>query len=148
MTGSKQLLDCRFHPRYGILYPDDEGWAGSPIRCPMWRTVSGRGKLCRFLLTSSVQCSEVVVMPKAGKTRKIRYIPTVFPADHSWTMSRHWCLALRGFVCLFVWLRPRHAEVPRPGTEPMPQQSQCRILNWLNHQGTPVLGLLKRKYFG
>lgn len=34
-------------------------------------------------------------------------------------------------------------EVPRPGTEPMPLQRQCRIPTLLSHQGTPVMQFLK-----
>ena len=36
----------------------------------------------------------------------------------------------------FFWLYPQHAKVPRPGTEPAPQQWQHQILNPLSHQGT------------
>ena len=54
------------------------------------------------------------------------------------------------YVVLFYfifWLHPQHAEVPRPGIEPMPQQWpkpqqwQSQILNTLSHQGTPSLTL-------
>ena len=44
---------------------------------------------------------------------------------------------------LFFWPHPWHAEVPRPGIEPLPQewpvqhQWQCQILNLLSPQGTP-----------
>lgn len=31
-----------------------------------------------------------------------------------------------------------HAEVLGPGIEPAPQQRQCRILDPLDHQGTPL----------
>ena len=34
---------------------------------------------------------------------------------------------------------PWHVEVPRPGTDPAPQQWQCWILNSLNHLGTPEI---------
>ena len=41
------------------------------------------------------------------------------------------------FFFFFFWSHPRHAEVPGPGIEPMPQQGQHQILNPLSHQGTP-----------
>lgn len=86
---AKWMSDHRSHPEYGILFLDDEGWVGSPPN--IWWEVSRRGKLWWFLLTSTMQCSEAVVARhKAGKTNKIRYIPTIFPVDHSWTA--HWCL--------------------------------------------------------
>ena len=40
------------------------------------------------------------------------------------------------FVC-FLWPLLWHAQVLGPGMEPVPQQSQCQILNLLNQQGTP-----------
>ena len=81
---AKWMSDRRIPPEYGILFLDDEGWAGSPPN--IWWEVSRRGKLWWFLLTSTIRCSEVVVARhKAGKTKKIRYIPPIFPADHSWT---------------------------------------------------------------
>ena len=56
----------------------------------------------------------------------------------------HRCTVLwaeSGFrVLVFVFSPPlKHAEVPRPGIEPEPQQWQCWILNPLSHQGTPSL---------
>ena len=41
------------------------------------------------------------------------------------------------FVLFCFWLCPWHEEVPRPGTEPEPQEWQCWILNPLSHQGIP-----------
>lgn len=44
---------------------------------------------------------------------------------------------------LLFWLHPQHAEFPRPGIKPAPQQQleplhwQCQILNLLSHMGTP-----------
>ena len=46
-------------------------------------------------------------------------------------------------------LHPWHVEVPRPGTEPVPQrqpellQGQCWILNQLCHKTTPRNAVLK-----
>ena len=40
-------------------------------------------------------------------------------------------------LCHFIWLCPRHVEVPGPGIEPVPQKWPCQILNLLSHQGTP-----------
>ena len=64
--------------------------------------------------------------PPSVDTEGLRGVYT----QHNWKQV---CL----FVCLFVWLYPWHAEVPGPGTEPVPQQWQHRILNLLGHQGTP-----------
>ena len=44
-----------------------------------------------------------------------------------------WAELLRAFFLVL----PQHAEIHRPGIEPMPQQSQCQILNPPGHQGTP-----------
>ena len=41
------------------------------------------------------------------------------------------------FFFFFFWLHPWHAEVPRPGIKPLPQQQQCQIFNPLSHKGTP-----------
>ena len=58
-------------------------------------------------------------------------------------------LGVRGFIVQqsaysFFWPCPQHAEVPRPGIKPLPQQQhspqkwQCQILMPLGHQGTPI----------
>ena len=52
-------------------------------------------------------------------------------------ISRSIHLAAEGVVVV-VWPCLQHAEVPRPGIEPSPQQWQHRILNLLGHQGTPL----------
>ena len=43
------------------------------------------------------------------------------------------------FSYIYFGCGPRHEEVPRPGTEPSPQQWQHQILNLLSHQGTPII---------
>ena len=46
------------------------------------------------------------------------------------------------FLSFFIfWLHPRHADVPRPGINPTPQQGQHCILNLLSHPGPPDLDL-------
>ena len=47
---------------------------------------------------------------------------------------------LRLFLFFFFFFFWPHAEVPRPGIEPKPQQWQCQIVSPLSHQGTPWKG--------
>ena len=46
-------------------------------------------------------------------------------------------LSIFFFFFFFFWLHMQHVEIPRPGTEPIPQQWQHWILNPIGHQGTP-----------
>ena len=54
------------------------------------------------------------------------------------------CLPLPFFL---LWLHPWHAEIPRPGSEPTPQQWQCWIFNPLSHQRTPCVSSLEKCLF-
>ena len=36
-------------------------------------------------------------------------------------------------ISFFFWLCPQHAEIPRPGIKPKPQQWQNWVLNWLGY---------------
>lgn len=54
----------------------------------------------------------------------------------------NWSRRLQAFFVFFCFLPcPQHAEVPRPGIKPRPQQRQHQILNRLSYQGTPLQAL-------
>ena len=67
----------------------------------------------------------------------------------SWHRNLQPILSLSLSLSLFFLLHPWHVQVPRPGTEPTPQQWpkllqwQHQILNLLCHKGTPGFPFLK-----
>ena len=61
----------------------------------------------------------------------------------AWTDQDNFCISLcfcsNVILSFFGCTHPQHAEVPRLGIEPEPQQWQHQILNLLSHQGTPQM---------
>ena len=99
---------------------------------------------------AGVEDSSLLPYPSAKKSlrnrhalrKPITYTPSIKPMRRwrrGWTwLVQHFILLVFVVVVVVVtWLWPRHAEAPRPGREPVPQQWQCQILNPLSHQGTP-----------
>ena len=72
----------------------------------------------------------------------IDWFGDTMPSLHHWDKFYLVMVYHHPFIFLFFWSHPWHMEVPRPGTEPVPQQQPGllqwhQVLNPLHHNGMP-----------